>query len=202
MPTVNLPFFQIATISSAQPNSTSDDLNFGMMVVGTAGAPAGMFGNDSTSQYCKGMVSFDLSSIPDTATITSAKLHLGNIYVSPNLSDYGGIDMLIKYCPDNQVFEAGIISWNQSYTTNGVVADVAYNYATWDGSGGIYGAEAIIDVTTGAEYKSKHRNNPYLQYFLDVVDTSEGLNFYTDSTAFLEVTYEFPSSAAMFLGSD
>lgn len=198
-----MPFFQIATISSTQPNFTSDDLNFGMMVVGTAGAPVGMLGDDSTNQYCRGFVSFDLSSIPTKATITSAKLHLGNIYVSPTLSNYGGIDMLIKYSPDNDIYEAGIISWNADYTTGGGVSDVAYNYATYDGGGGIYGVEAIIDVTTGTAFKSANRTpHSYLQYFLDVVDTSEGLNFYTDSTAFLEVTYELPSSAAMFLGSD
>lgn len=197
MPHVNLIPTIVATTDSAQPTQPSDDLNFGIMVVGTAGAPADVIyvgSADSTAQYCHGWFGFNLGTLPIGAIITNATIYLTNIWQNSN-SNYAGINLILRFFDGNEILDSSTIQWNDGHETN---LTTTYNF-NWDTLTN-WQTTNTIDVTSTCQTKLVAPLK-YVQWMLDVEDHSQGLNFLS-SDIYLSVNYTLPSKTALFFGSD
>ena len=211
MPTITLTRVLSANTSATFPAYTSNDLFFGgyaknFIVVGTAGAPAGVIENnisgpdstDSTYQICHAWFGWDLNNIPVGAIIQSATLRMTTFYVNPSFAVYDGIDLEIQCLNKDVALEEDTLQYNNEPNAYLNAHTTTYNLDTNNQFTIAMSADVKVDLVTRRTFNYGYN---YIYFRLVSVDTSEGVNF-RPSDAYLDVTYTLSNDNALFFGSD
>jgi len=191
MPTVNINAIRNAFVSQEYPTTNFSSADYAYCIVGAAYDPLAVL----TVDYpCNTWVGFDLTSIPTTATITSATLSMFQFYQHGD--SYSSVFSYLKRVIGGS-WDQSTITWNNAPDGNatGTTIDVEDIY------GGL-NSETLISVTVDIASALSGRA---VDWRLSYEDSIRGVN-YSSITGYspprLDITYETVSANALFFGSD